>query len=128
MNGYAGNTSFDFEIERYKNKETGTFHSIDEVEKQYPIFDLIDVTHEYIVINLEVEGRSYYERGRSHGLPEDCYPDEGDTEIMSVIGPDGKDWTDKLTASEELSIIDMIQQNVIDGCDGPDPDDYHDDI
>lgn len=119
MSGYSGDTSFDFEIERYRDNQT------DQLLVE-PLND-DEVRFTYNVITLQVEGRSYYQPGRSYGPPENCYPDEGDTEITSVIGPDGNDWTDKLTEREKDSIIEMIQENVSDGLDGPDPDDYYDD-
>lgn len=119
MSGYSGETSFDFEIERYRDNQTDQFL----VE---PLND-DEVRFTYTLINLQVEGRSYFQPGRYHGPPENCYPDEGDTEITSVIGPDGNDWESKLTEKEKDSIIEMIQENVQDGMDGPDPDDYYDD-
>jgi hypothetical protein len=122
MAGYAGTTSFDFEIERYKNRETGKYIAY--------LLDGIDpegFEYEYQVLTLKVEGRSYFAPGRSYGPPENCYPDEGETEILECIGPDGKDWTDQLTHSERESIEEQIATEVSEGGDGPDPDDYYDD-
>jgi len=119
--GYSGETSFEFEIERYKSRETGVLFAHDSV----PTDD--DFEYEYQIILLQVEGRSYFESGRSYGPPENCYPDEGETEITIVKGPDGKDWEDQLTESEKDSIIESIQERVTDSCDGPDPDEYEPD-
>lgn len=120
MSGYSGSTSFEFEIERYKDKKTGQYIA-------YVLGEVDEERYEYTTIKLDVEGRSYFQPGKLSGLPEDCYPDEGETEIESVIGPDGKDWTDQLTHAEHDSLLEMIQENVQDGLDGPDPDDYYDD-
>jgi hypothetical protein len=119
MSGYSGETEFDFEIERYRDNQT------DQLLVE-PLND-DEVRFTYNVITLTVEGRSYFQPGRTYGLPENCYPDEGDTEITSVIGSDGNDWSDKLTEREKDSLIEMIQENVQDGLDEPDPDDYYDD-
>lgn len=116
--GYSGTASFDFEIERFKNKKTGelTAYVLPGNEDDY----------EYQLLTLNVEGRSYFQEGRLSGPPENCYPDEGDTEIMAAVGPDGKDWTAKLTHSEMFTIQDMIEDNL--DLDGPDyDDDYEDD-
>lgn len=61
---------------------------------------------------MKVEGRAYYAPDRTSGRPEDCYPDEGETEIEKVVGPDGKDWEDKLTKGEVNSILEEIQETV----------------
>lgn len=120
MGGYSGTASFDFEIERYKDKKTGQYIA-------YVLGEVDEERYEYTTLKLQVEGSSYFQPGKLYGPPENCYPDEGDTEIEAAIGPDGKDWTDQLTHSEHDSIVEMIQENVQDGLDGPDPDDYYDD-
>lgn len=115
---YTGSTSFDFEIERYRNKFTSeivTFNK--EVEG-----DEFGIVFEYQTITLKVEGRSYFQSGRYSGPPEDCYPDEGDTEVEAVIGPDGNDWSDKLTSDEQSQILMMVQENCMN-----DPEDYEGD-
>jgi len=120
MNGYSGNASFDFEIERYKDKKTGQYIA-------YVLGEVDEERYGYTTVTLHVSSRSYFQPGRLSGPPEDCYPDEGETEVESIIGPDGKDWTAQLTHSEYFAIQEMIEENVKDGLDGPDPDDYYDD-
>lgn len=120
MGGYSGTASFDFEIERYKDKKTGQYIA-------YVLGEVDEERYEYTTLTLHVEGRSYFQPGKLYGPPENCYPDEGETEIEAAVGPDGKDWTDQLTHSEHDSLLEMIQENVQDGLDGPDPDDYYDD-
>jgi hypothetical protein len=77
-------------------------------------------------VTVDVEGRSYFAAGKTYGPPEDCYPDEGETEILSVLL--GKeDWEDKLTSSEREYIIDMIVEGAIENFAGdPDDKDYDD--
>lgn len=122
MSGYSGTTSFEFEIERYKHKKTGK-------ETAYLLCGINEDDYEYHTVALQVEGSAYYTPGRLYGPPENCYPDEGEVEITSVIGPDGKDWTDQLTHAERDTIEEMITEHVCGGLDGPDPDDYdHEDV
>lgn len=128
MKKYSGNTTFDFEIERYRDKENGNYYLVSEVpDRSDDNFEF-----EYETITLEVSGSSYFVPGKINGPPEDCYPDEGETEIESVIGPDGKDWYDRLSSSEIDSITSMLAENVensdYDDYDGPDDryDDYYD--
>lgn len=122
MGGYSGETSFDFEIERYKDKESGRYLTHSAVPDEGDDFE-----YEYTLLNLKIEGRAYFSPGRRYGPPESCYPDEGETEITAVIGPDGKDWEDQLTKVERVSILDTIQDNVSNDCpDYDDTDDYYD--
>ena len=131
--GYSGEASFVFEVERYLNKQTNQLMFLDAAEaeaKDHPFGPAwFDMNYEYQVITLDIEGRSYFQEGRTSGLPENCYPDEGETEITSVIGPSNEDWESKLSQSETDSIMEMIQDHVMDGADGPDEpdDDYEDD-
>lgn len=117
--GYSGNTTFEFEIERYKDKDTGKM-ILPSPSNGYGD----DFEHEYSTFTLVVEGHASFTPGRLYGPPENCYPDEGEIEILSVIGPDGKDWEDHLTNEERESILNTIEENVQN--DGPDPDDYYD--
>lgn len=102
--GYSGQASFEFPIYREKDGE-----------------------EEEII--LQATGRSYFAPGVYHALPENCYPDEGDTEIISLIDPDGNDWQDQLTEKEKNNLIEQIDNAVQEGddADPPDYDDYEDD-
>lgn len=75
-------------------------------------------------IELEVKGRSYYMEGKTSGLPENCYPDEGETEIIEVTYK-GKPFTDPLTSEETEQAQELIC-NAVQEDDGPDPDEYDD--
>lgn len=82
---YSGNVSFEFEIERDDD-----------------------------TILLQVEGSSSFTSGKYFGQPENCFPDEGNTDITSVTGPDQTDWEAQLTPSERERIITMIDEKVQD--------------
>lgn len=114
---YSGTTEFEYELERVRESAAHEWR---------PMTDDDPDTVEYECFMVTVEGRSYYTPGRSFGPPENCYPDEGDTEILSVTGPDGKDWEDKLTSAERERILETITEKVSED-EGPDPDDYYDD-
>jgi hypothetical protein len=116
---YSGTASFEFEIERYLDRESGNLVTFDKVPVDDDGFEF-----EYKLFTLHVDGTSYSMDGRSYGPPEDCYPDEGDTEIECVMGPDGKDWEDKLTDEEKRSIISLIEEK-LEICE-PDYDNEHD--
>lgn len=119
---HSGETTLDFSIERYKHNETGELATSVQMETN----DWCDGACDYIVYTLSVSGTSYFTPGKFSGLPEDCYPDEGETEITSVVGPDGKDWFSVLTDSEQEQIQTLIEENVCEGLDDPEPDDYDD--
>lgn len=80
---YSGKVSFEFEIERDDD-----------------------------TILLQIEGSSFFASGKYFGLPETCYPDEGNTDIDLVTGPDQLDWEDRLTAEEREKILQMIMDKV----------------
>lgn len=114
---FSGTVNFDFEIERYRDRDTNELVTYnDSIHWDDENFEFI-----YETISLNIIGHSSYQAGRSYGPPEDCDPSEGDTQIESALGPDGKDWTSKLTAEELSSILLEIQEGVM-----PD-DDYDDD-
>jgi len=115
---YSGKAKFDYEIERMKHKVTGELFHLDSIS------DETEETYEYVCINLKVEGTSYYQEGKTFGPPESCFPDEGDTEITSIIGPDGKSWEDELSGKEKESIQDQVASESEVDYDGPDESDY----
>lgn len=120
MSGYSGTTSFEFEIERYKNKKTGKLEA-------YLLPGIDESGYDYQIHTLSVEGRASFSPGKMFGTPENCYPDESEVEIISVMGPDGKDWEDQLTHSEREYILTMIDENVQSDDGIYDPDFKHDD-
>lgn len=117
---YSGSTSFEFEVERLKHVMSEEYLPVDSDVDDNPMY-------EYVCLSLEVEGDSSFTPGKTYGLPEDCYPDEGETEITKVIGPDGKDWENKLTSSERDRIIEMIDESIRTNDYDADCDDYDDD-
>jgi len=126
MKSYKGTTCFEYELERYQNKKTGTYLTLDEVKSMARgnEEEWIDENFRYVTVTVNVEGRSYFTPGYLSGPPEDCYPDEGETEITSVTlyGKEKEDWEDKLTSSERDYIMDMISEYSMDNYFG-DPDD-----
>lgn len=105
MSNYSGSTSFEFEVERYVSPKDGSLLTSDQVSDDDP-----DV--EYKIVKLNVEGSSYFQAGKHYGPPENCYPDEGDTEITKVVDTAGKDWSDLLTEEEKNSILNLINEGV----------------
>lgn len=106
--GYSGSSTFNFEIERYYSLETKQYL----LEKDLPEIDSdsdFNSKFEYQTLTLEVSGNSWHTNGEYSRLPEDCYPDDGDTEVESVIGPDKKDWYFMLTSEEIQDIVDELQ-------------------
>lgn len=114
MRGYSGQTTIEFPIERIKDLQTDEYRVVRDD-------DDFDRAEELI---LEIEGRSYFAPGKYYGPPENCYPDEGDTEILSITWK-GKPFPWDLTSQEEASVLEQIE-NVVQDDDGPDPDDYDD--
>ena len=66
---------------------------------------------EWTEISLEVSGNSWYSPGEYSRLPEDCYPDEGDTEVESITGPDNQDWSNLLTSKELENVYSELEAN-----------------
>jgi len=121
--GYSGDAEFEFEIERYKDRETGDLFKEEDLSN-------LDDDFEYDLVNvtLTVEGNSYYHPGVSGKYPEDCEPDDGGTEIESVVDTLGNDWYNKLTRNERESIKERIAEMAkdFDNFDPPDDYDYDD--
>lgn len=113
--GYNGKATIDFHINRIKDLQTD----------QYRLFQDGDDPDREEELTLEIEGRSYYAEGRTWGPPENCYPDEGETEILSVMWK-GKPFPWELT-KEETEMAEEMICNAVQDDDGPDPDDYDDD-
>jgi hypothetical protein len=122
--GYSGSAIFEYEIERLLCKHTGEYF----IESELPEISTeeFESRFEKVTIPLNVEGNSWHSAGVYSAAPEDCYPDEGDTEIESVIGPDGKDWYNLLSDTEISEIIDLIESDAKDDdryCSSRDPED-----
>lgn len=61
-------------------------------------------------------------RGRTHGLPENCYPDEGGEVEVETATLDGKPY--ELTPAQEERAKELLAEAVED--EGSDPPDYDD--
>lgn len=82
-------------------------------------------------LELEVYGRSYFRPGKISGLPENCYPDEGETEILKIT-LDGNPWDGNLTDKEIELAESQLTEAVCEDAEEPEPpsqddfDDYDD--
>lgn len=109
---YNGQTTIEFHINRIKDLQTDQYRVMrdgDDPEREEELL-------------LEIEGRSYFTHGRHFGLPEDCYPDEGETEILSITWKDGKPFPWELTDKEKEEAEEQICLSVQE--DEPDPPSY----
>ncbi len=119
MGGYSGRATIKFTIERVLDPKTNELREVrdddpEELEVQY--------------IELTIEGESYFEPGVTWKRPEDCYPDEGDTQINSITSP-GKIWDESdLTKKELKLVLEELDEEVAsdDHFDEPDYDDHYD--
>jgi len=103
---YSGSVSFEFYIERYKNKISNELKTLDKVHPED------EYLYDYEEITLYVKGSSFFTPGKSYGSPENCYPDEGNTEIQSIVDSFKEDWDAKITLEERSRIISMIAEQV----------------
>jgi hypothetical protein len=114
MRGYSGYATIEFPIERIKDLTTDEYR---------PIKDGDDLSRSEELV-LTITGRSYFYPGKFYGPPEECYPDEGDTEIISITW-NGKPFPWDLTPEEEEAVLEQISSEVSED-EGPDPDEYYD--
>lgn len=120
MSNYNNKTQFEFQIERFKDKD-GKF--ID--EGKLPV-NFNESDFKYETISIQINGRAFFQAGNFSGLPENCYPDESEVEILSALGPNKEDWFDKLSSSEYQDIISIIEEKCSsDDSDDSDDHDYH---
>lgn len=106
--GYSGSATFNFTVERIQDKISGEYYLEEELEDVSS--SEFESKFEFTSVELEVTGNSWYVPGEYSRLPEDCYPDEGDTEVESVIGPDDTDWYDQLTSKEIQEMYSELEE------------------
>jgi hypothetical protein len=97
----SGSANFYYDIERYIDRITGDIYREEGVVG-------IESDYDYKSISLYISGYSYYTPARTNCLPEDSYPEEGETEILSATDCKGKDWRAELSDSEVDSILELI--------------------
>lgn len=114
---------FGYITERYTHPSIEGMITLDEVKAKNLQDDQADVK----VINLYVEGWSSYTPGYTSGLPEDCYPDESDSEIKKIVDDDGNDWFPLLSAKELIEINSMFDEKIDRSSSYDDERDYYDD-
>lgn len=107
---YSGHTSFTFNVQRYLDSDTGIYYHPDNKPEFLSEKD-------YKLVPLFIKGHSFFTIGRTSGPPDLCYPDEGETNIESITGPDNVSWEDKLSDEEIESVLSEIDSKV--------QDDYH---
>lgn len=71
-------------------------------------------------LELEIYGSSYFQAGRTTGPIDNCYPDEGGTEIETIT-LDGKPWSGELTDEETEQAEDQLRDAVMEDQEEPDP-------
>lgn len=74
MSGYKGSATVQLHVQRIKDLDTDQYRMVQDDDDDERVEEL----------ELEVIGTSYFTPGRLSGPPEDCYPDEGETEILTV--------------------------------------------
>ena len=117
----GGSSSFSFQLERYKDKETGEFYDESEINDIENDFEF-----ESVYLNVEVSGSATFTPGKYTGPWEESYPSEVETEIESVLGPNNEDWSNRLSSGETEAIEEKLVDNVLDNDCDYDERDYDD--
>ena len=93
---YSGKIDFQFDIERWSHPSITDLFTSNQMKDN----NLHENECEIHVIPLYVTGWVSFTEGFTSGLPENCYPDESDSDIDSITDDDGNDWFNKLSQSE----------------------------
>ena len=101
---------FEFEINRYLHPATKNLLTKEEAQSQGLDIKFLDCEG----FTLYVEGNGRYTPACLHRLPEDCYPEELDSEITSIQDIDGNDWMEKVSDSELNEIGAKLDQIIYD--------------
>ncbi len=107
---YSGSTSVEFEIERFRDNDTGDLYLVDDILPGTDEDGNVPDKYELCCFTLDIEGAAHSYPAKTSGDPEFCYPADSDCEIVNVSGLDNKDWESVLTSSE----IDKINEMIID--------------
>lgn len=100
---YSGEIIFDYEVVRFLNKET----NILSIEADNSInHDSFEEEPQFIL--LEITGEAYISLGKFYGPWENCYPDDDEVEIISILGPNQEDWSKNLSDKEQKDILDSL--------------------
>ncbi|CAB4196747.1 hypothetical protein UFOVP1290_267 [uncultured Caudovirales phage] len=126
---YSGSTSVSFEIERYRDNETGDLYMVDDNLPGTDEDGSVPEKYELCTFSLDIEGTAHSYPAKTHGDPEFCYPADSDCEITKVSGPEHRDWEAELSSNEIDHINDMLIDNIVnyEGDDYDDRDDDYDD-
>lgn len=107
MKSYSGGATFSSDIERYYEKSSGTFVTLD--DPRVPEDDN-DFEYEYRAITLTIVGTATYSPAKLYGLPEDCHPDESECDFESITDEEGNDWSNSLTPKEYEELVQQLFQ------------------
>ncbi len=113
---HSSKYSFQFDIERWTHPSCPELLTKDQLQEK----NLNEDSAEVKVIILFVEGYVSFTEGNTSGLPENCYPDEYDSEIESIVDESGEDYFNKVSASEMKEIWQTLDNHFSN-------DDCHDD-
>jgi hypothetical protein len=119
---YSGTIDFQFDIERWSHPSVNELLT----SKQMKDNNLHENDCEIHVIPLYVTGWVSFTEGFTSGLPENCYPDESDSDIDSITDDDGNDWINKLSSTEMSEVWKKLEEKAsnIEMGDSYDYDDY----
>lgn len=104
---YSSNYSFQFEIERWTHSSCSESLTREQIQEK----NLNEDTLEVKVITLFVEASASFTEGYTSGLPENCYPDEYNSEIKSISDENGEDWLNKVSVSEMEEIYKTLDNH-----------------
>lgn len=93
---YCGQIDFQFDIERWSHPSISDLFT----SSQLKDYNLQENECEVHIIPLYVAGWISFTEGVTSRLPEDCYPDESDSEIECITDDNGDNWLDKISKSE----------------------------
>lgn len=107
MRGYSGSCDFDFNVERYQDPNTTDLLPEDRFKELHG-----PTLPDPVIIELHIRGEYSYCPGVTWALPEYCYPDESETNILDCVDSEGNNWESKLTHRELNDVYYEITQNV----------------
>lgn len=115
---------FQFDINRYLHPSTKQLLTKKEAQAQGFDIQFLDCEG----FTLYVEGNGRYTPACLHKLPEDCYPEDLESDIISIQDIDGNNWMDKVSSSELNEISAKLDDLIYNDASSYRDDDYYEDI
>lgn len=120
--------SFEFEIVRYLSQDKTSLLTSKQLSQKLNECnpqdrEKIEESYQEEYITLNVKGSGHYTPSRTHGDPNDCYPEEFDCELDSAEDSNQYDWLDDLTDSEYKEMLSELADKIYRG-DRDCPNDY----